>query len=124
MVSVRDADGRSFSTVAAGIMIAEGSVRFPLPWNSTLILLLARRTAGPIEIVHPSTAQPGISRSITEPAPHRRHIFRLRSRGGGYHLLGDGPVPQAVGRLSRRGPADFVQLHEQQIGRAACRVRV
>src|ERR1039458_1334086 len=62
MVSVRDADGRSFSTVAAGIMIAEGSVSFPLPWNSTLILLLARPGPEPIEIVHPSTAQPGISR--------------------------------------------------------------
>src|ERR1035441_5990973 len=82
MVSVRDADGRSFSTVAAGIMIAEGSVSFPLPWNSTLILLLARPGPEPIEIVHPSTAQPGISRSITEPAPHRRRIVRLRSRIG------------------------------------------
>src|ERR1035441_3187680 len=62
MVSVRDADGRSFSTVAAGMVIAEGSVSFPLPWNSTLILLLARPGPEPIEIVHPSTAQPGISR--------------------------------------------------------------
>ncbi len=71
MVSVRDADGRSFSTVAAGMAIAEGSVSLPLPWNSTLILLLARPGPEPIEIVQPSTAQPGISRSITEPAPGR-----------------------------------------------------
>src|ERR1017187_4942480 len=62
MVSVRDADGRSFSTVAAGMVMAQGSVRFPLPWNSPLILLLARPGPEPIEIVQPSTAQPGIIR--------------------------------------------------------------
>jgi hypothetical protein len=63
-VSVRDADGRSFSTVAAGMVIAEGSVSFPQPWNSTLILLFARPGPEPIEIVHPSTAQPVKSRSM------------------------------------------------------------
>jgi len=71
MVSVSDADGRSFSTVAAGMVIAEGSVSFPQPWNSTLILLLARPGPEPIEIVHPSTAQPVKSRSMTELAPGR-----------------------------------------------------
>src|ERR1035437_3774056 len=62
MVAVRDADGRRFSTVAAGIVMAEGSVSFPLPWNSTLILLLARPGPEPIEIVQPSPAQLGIIR--------------------------------------------------------------
>jgi hypothetical protein len=71
---------RSFSTVAVGMAIPEGSVSFPLPWNSTLILLLARPGPEPIEIVHPSTAQPGISRSITEPIPGR--IYSTKEKYG------------------------------------------
>ena len=53
------------------MVIADGSVSLPLPWNSTVILLLARPGPEPSEIVQSSTAQPGISRSITEPAPGR-----------------------------------------------------
>src|ERR1039457_4025633 len=71
MVSVRDADGRSFSTVAAGMVIAEGSVSFPLPWNSTVILLLARPGPEPTVMVHASTAHPTSMRSSTTPAPGR-----------------------------------------------------
>ena len=71
MVSVSDADGSSFSTVAVGMVMAEGSVTLPLPANSTVILLLARPGPEPMEMVQPSTAQPDSSRSITEPAPGR-----------------------------------------------------
>ena len=41
----------------------------------------------------------------------------------GITLLGDGPVPQAVGRVAGRRPADHVQLHEQFLrhGRPAAR---
>ena len=43
MESVREADGRSFSAVAAGIVIPVAeSTTFPDPTSSTLILLLAR----------------------------------------------------------------------------------
>ena len=54
---------------------------------------------------------------------HRRLLVRLRSGVGRHHLLGDGSIPQAVGRVARRRPADHLQLHEQLLrhGRPAAR---
>ena len=72
MVSVSDAEGRSFSTVAAGIVmpVAE-SMTFPEPANSTVILLFARPGPEPMAICHDSMAQPTAWRSSTTPAPGR-----------------------------------------------------
>ena len=44
---------------------------------------------------------------------HRRRLLRLRPGVGRHHVLRHGPVPQAVGRVAGRRPADHVQLHEQ-----------
>src|SRR3974377_655431 len=55
MVSVSEADGSSFSAVAAGIVMAEGSVILPDPANWTLILLLARPGPEPLVLGPPRT---------------------------------------------------------------------
>src|SRR4051794_11341558 len=70
--SESEADGRSFSVVAAGtVMPVAESMTLPDPTNSTLILLLARPGPEPTVIWKLSTAMPTACRSTTTPAPGR-----------------------------------------------------
>ena len=60
-----------------------------------------------------SPVQEGQPQARHRRGQHRRRLVRLRPGVGGHHLCQHGPVPQPVGPVAGRRPADHLQLHEQ-----------